>query len=406
MSSPTPPSIDVTQAQRIIDHHFGGTDDHSTIVKLVELENQGYSHTPDLKTYVADLQKPGSSSPPSSSCFITISHPTLTPPHASIIDVIYPRPSLPLIAHLLSLIRTHTSIPIRESTLDTSLSTIPFHYLLSPLSPFPSHTLISLPLARASGLLSPQAQLSIELLLGQFLGQLHSGVQNDWYGLPIFGPGEGGGDERYSWQETFTGLMDRVLTELEVREHEYELGITYSDVHRYLSRAIASFLFDDVEVPSLVWLTGSEHDIYITLPSPSPSSSSHPSLPPASSPTPGTIAAILPNITHALWGDPLLESLMMGPALGEGPSRAFMEGYAGGGGGPVLVFARQKTKRMWYTLFLAGVVLLRYGPGNQNEDGEGEGEEEEEEEWIGEKRRWARDVIGQCVERLRDAPCY
>lgn len=73
-----------------------------------------------------------------------------------------------------------------------------------------------------------------------------------------------------------------------------------------------------------------------------------------------------------------------------GPSKALVEGYmAGEGGGPLMPFARQRTKRLWYTLFTAGVVLLN-APADQA-DG---------------KLKWAGDAIMACVRELKDAPCY
>ncbi|GLB41026.1 hypothetical protein LshimejAT787_0902410 [Lyophyllum shimeji] len=376
-------SIDLDQAQRVVDKHFPH-EHRSTVAALIALQDTGYSHTSDIKTYVVDLLKSGSTSAPTTSCFLTIARPTpsVTPYHQS---------SLPLVAKLLSLIRTNTAIPIRESTLDTSLSLIPFHYLLSPLSPFTSSSIVSLPAARASGQLSDKAQLSIDLLLGAFLGQLHNGVQNDWYGRPTLEDTQTPpSDMGYSWQETFTGCLDELLAHVESDEAAYGMSLPYTDIRQYLSRAIGSFLFDDVEVPSLIWFTGSEDDIYITLPSSSQVKESA---------EPGTIAAILPNVGHALWGDPLLEAFMMGDtsrvAEGNGPSKAFMEGYVAGGGGPVLVFPRQKTKRIWYSVFLALVVLTKYGPIREGE-----------ELWVKEKRKWARETLDVCISALKDAPCY
>lgn len=287
--------------------------------------------------------------------------------------------SLPLAAELLDRIRTQTDIPILKSTLDTSLAITPYHYLLSPLSPFHSTDIISLPDARRSGILSPHNTVMIDLLLGKFLGQLHSSVQNDWFGRPEPGRKEPPAPS-YSWQETFTGLLEDLLAQVEARG----LAIPYTDIRGHLSRAIGSFLFDDVEVPSLVWFTGSEHDIYMVLPSVK-----------AASRAPGGIAAILPNIAHALWGDPLLECFMMGEE-GAGPSEAFLEGYEGGGGGKLTVFPRQKTKRLWYTFFLGLLVLTKYGLAGQ----------EGEEPFVEEKRIWAREKLEKCAEALKDAPCY
>jgi hypothetical protein len=148
-----------------------------------------------------------------------------------------------------------------------------------------------------------------------------------------------------------------------------ELEIPFEEIRRYLSRAIGFFLFDDVEVPSLIGFTLSNEDVLISLPSASTADEPH--------------IVSLPIPTHALWADPMLETLFMPP----GPSQALLEAYTNGGG-PLIVFPRQRTKRIWYTLFLAGVVLV-------------EGVREDME-----KVKWATELIRECMEKLKDAPCY
>ncbi|KAI8973109.1 hypothetical protein BD414DRAFT_540009 [Trametes punicea] len=104
--------------------------------------------------------------------------------------------------------------------------------------------------------------------------------------------------------------------------------LPYEDVRQYLSRAIGFFLFDDCEVPSLISFTGDEDATF-----------------------------------------------------------AFVEGY----GGPLIVFGRQKTKRLWYTIFLALVVLLQAKRSGETEN---------------EKVKWATEVLHRSVADLKDAPCY
>ena len=95
---------------------------------------------------------------------------------------------------------------------------------------------------------------------------------------------------------------------------ELELKIPFEEIRRYLSRAIGFFLFDDVEVPSLIDFTLSNDDVFISLPSASTADEPH--------------VISLPIPTHALWADPMLETLFMPP----GPSRALLEAYTNGGG--------------------------------------------------------------------------
>ena len=231
---------------------------------------------------------------------------------------------------ILSRICSATALPIKEPILDSTLQHVPYVCLLTQPVASRSSSLISLASARSQGLLTAQDEALVELQLGKYLGQLHSGVQNDWFGIPL-AQGEPV-DASYSWQETFTLLLESLLSECQDMTGD-ELGLPYEDIRRYLSRAIGFFLFDDVEVPSLVWLTGSEHDIYLS--------------------SEKEVIAILPSVAHALWGDPLLESFFLPPA----PSKLFLEAYTASGGEPLLAFSRQKTKRLWYSVFLALVVL-------------------------------------------------
>jgi len=132
-------------------------------------------------------------------------------------------------------------------------------------------------------------------------------------------------------------------------------------------------------VPSLVWFTGTEDDIYI-----SPSQLNNPGR--------AGLAAILPNVSHALWGDPLLETFFM-----EERSEVFMEAYKESGGEELNFLPRHRTKRLWYTLFLALIVLKERGseissllhsgaPYNFNS-------------------AWAKRTIIESTEALKDA-CY
>ncbi|TFK37124.1 hypothetical protein BDQ12DRAFT_653432 [Crucibulum laeve] len=364
------PSITSEQAQRIIAKNNPDIK-QSRVAMMTEVVNRGYSYTPSLKTYLLDLAAPDSdntASPPSS-CFLTISTPDAGSGN-------YHPNFLPIVYQILSRIRTQTGIPIPESVLDITLTDIPYHYLLSPVTLIGSKDIIPLSRARKEGLINLNDNLLIDLQLGKFLGQLHSGVQNDWYGLPNLAEPM---DASYSWQETFTSFLEELLVRFETVGYD----LPYEDIRRSLSRAIGFFLFDDVEVPSLVWFTGGEDDIYVALPIESRYLSIK---------TP-TIAAILPSVSHALWGDPLLESFFLPPA----PSAALQEGYNGGGGGPLIVFPRQETKRAWYTLFLALVTLTNHGLTPREDD---------EHPESAEKRIWCRETILKCVEILKDGPCY
>lgn len=285
--------------------------------------------------------------------------------------------SLQLIHQIIDHIRARTEMPAQNSILDTSLKLVPFHYLISPACPLKSSEIISLSTARQSDLLSPQDALLIDLQIGKCLGQLHSSVQNDWYGLPQLEPPQ---DPSYSWQETFTLLFETLLDDLETAH----VKLPYEEIRHYLSRAIGSFLFDDVEVPSLIWFTGSDHDVYVSLPADRAARVRG-------------VVAILPNVAHALWGDPLLETFFLPP----NPSTAMLEGYSGGGGGPLTHLPRHRTKRTWYTLFLT-LVVLKERAYTINTSAEGS----EVLSTTDVNQAWVRDTILKSIESLRHAPTY
>lgn len=343
-----------------------------------------HSFTASTRTYIINLIKPGPTTSPVDNdtsghptvaprhqtpcaCFLTIAAPTTSPSE-------YNPNSLPVIHTLLNLIRSKTEIPLAESILDTSLSLIPYHFLLSGTTNTTSDHLVSIADARKLGLFSEKASAFIDLELGKLLGQLHSNVQNDWFGVPSLKEPT---DPSYSWQETFTSLLEGLISHFEKGDIKVDFEIPYEKIRLYHSRAIGFSLFDDVEVPSLVWVTGSEDDIFIAKPSD------------PDDPWRFEIAAILPVAPHALWGDPLLESFFIPP----NPSKAMAEGYIGGGGGALTIFPRQNTKRIWYDLFLALLVLYEIRAlGDADE--------------LKEKRAWCEKTILDSVDALKDAPCY
>lgn len=152
-----------------------------------------------------------------------------------------------------------------------------------------------------------------------------------------------------------------------------KVEIPFEEVRRYLSRAIGSFLFDDCEVPSLVSVTGDEDSILVRV---------------GEAEEDVEITSLIP-FSHALWGDPLLEALFV-----DDPSPTFLEAY----GGSPIVFARQRTKRMWYTFFTALMIVL------QAEKGRGIVPASLQDSHN--RLSWARDTIVACVEKLKNAPCY
>ncbi|CDO68977.1 hypothetical protein BN946_scf184777.g7 [Trametes cinnabarina] len=279
-------------------------------------------------------------------------------PPASTASVNYSPNTLETEHALLKLLSSQTSIPHPTiHAFDTSSSIVPYPYLLL------SHPRgVPLSAARASGKLSPRQAALLDLRTGAYLKQLHD-VQNDWFGLPSQAQ-----DALYSWQEAFTPLLEGLLEDAQ----RAGVALPYEDVRRYLSRAIGSFLFDDCEVPSLVSFTGDEDATFVDfdLETGAPGGADA-----------DVAVTSFAAFSHALWGDPLLETMLLNP------SAAFIEGY----GGPVILFGRQKTKRLWYTVFLTLVVLLQAKKSGEVEN---------------EKVQWAEEMLHKSVAALKDAPCY
>ncbi|KAF5390942.1 hypothetical protein D9757_003943 [Collybiopsis confluens] len=340
-------AITLDVAQRLVDNAFPDDNTTYSLCHTFSMVHSGILYTRGHGSFIIDLSS-------SHTAFITIADS----------QALSTTNSIQVIHQLITLIHDHTSLPTPRPILDTSLTLIPHPYILTPPQPFPSSAIITLSKARSQHLLTPNQNAFIDLRVGQILGQLHSRVQNDWYGRPSTTQPT---DPSYSWQETFIALLEPLLER--AQEAQIDLGVSYEDIHKFLSRAIAFFLFDDVQVPSLVWFTGSEQDIYISF----------------SSLDSVQIVIVLPTFAQSLWGDPLLETLFLPPA----PSEAVREGYEASGGEPLLVFGRQKTKRVWYTVFLALVIIT-----------ERENLEEDDQ------RTWALETLNRCAKALKDAPCY
>ncbi|KAJ7750431.1 hypothetical protein DFH07DRAFT_922655 [Mycena maculata] len=353
-SSSGAPSVSIEQGQAIVDKHFSDKGLPATIVNFTQVK-QGYSFSPGLTTYLLDLAL-SSNAEPTHSSFLVLSDTHPAQPSES-----YSPNPLSIFPQLISTIRTNTSIPIPDPTLDTSHAIVHYTYLITPIYPLTSTHLVSLAYARSAQLLTPPQQALIDLQLGQYLGELHKGAQNDWFGLPVPTPPA---DPSYDWQETFTALLEALLDAAPA-----SANLPLVALRSALARAIAAFLFADVAVPSLVWFTGSSDDVFLAF-------------------TPAgefSAFAILPAVAHAMWGDPLIESFFVDA------SDAFWEGYRavrGAEEGTLIAFPRQRTKRLWYDVFLA-LVVLRERRGL--DDG---------------KVEWAEETLRKSAELLRDAPCY
>ncbi|KAA1477954.1 hypothetical protein DENSPDRAFT_845139 [Dentipellis sp. KUC8613] len=369
-----PIDLTIAQAQTIVDAYHG---DKSAPIE--SLERLDYGYNPGTTSYLIRLKSSSESDAQAAPTHILdLSHPPRSEEPGPDPSPSYEPNTLDAQHRLLSHLHSTPSIPPLPFPQPLSLSTsptdaIPYHYLLLSLPPFPhSHSLTPLSTAKQQGLLTPRQQLELDLRLGAHLKQLHA-IENDWFGPPALAS-----DAFFSWQEAFTLMLEEVLTDAEALARGGNLGLEAElpadDIRTALSRGIGGFIFDDVEVPSFVWASGSEDDVLLTLPSDSGAEDRDGDV---------EIAAFL-HAPHALWGDPLLERLLRHPK----PSAAVWEGY---GGDPV-VFGKQETKMLWYDLYEALVILVRAAR-------VGAGEEDE-------RVKWAKEAVGRSVAALKEARNY
>ena len=349
----------------------------------------------------------------------------LAPSHPQPGSATAPGPiTFPALSILLSKVLDSTAVPVpRPVAHDVSGGEGKWHFgWLLLRVPGSSQTHQPTSLASVRHELSPGQLARVELRLGTYLRALH-GITNDWFGIPMDKPtpeppsvlsfatlfaasqtgedGEGDGEDMtpYSWQDTFVLRLEELLEQVcgdEARKAvpPDHINIDVDELRRSLCRAIGSFLFDDVEIPRLIWVTGNEEDVIVSL-TPGEGRKQGGEGTASEGDTEADIAYILPTFGRALWGDPLMEAWFLPP----GPTAAISEGYFGGDeDGTLIEFPRHKTKRTWYTVYLALMVLAE-------EMSQGEGEKMTRASGR-ETIRWARSILPECVEILKNVPCY
>lgn len=325
---------------------------------------------------------------------------------------------------MLTKILDTTAVPVPRPVAHDVEGKWPFGWLLLRVPDSPqTHPSMSLTSIREK--LSPGQLTSIELRLGTYLRALH-GITNDQFGVPkdkpaqehpsvlpsltaLFAASQTGEDGKgyeedmmpYNWQDTFVLQLEELLEYVcsNSRTHDAappdSMDFDVDELRRSLTRAIGSFLFEDVELPRLIWVTGNEEDVILSLtPGKGGKQSSDGNGTASEESTEADIAYILPTFGHALWGDPLMETWFLPP----GPTTVMKEGYFGGEGGTLITFPRHETKRVWYTVYLALVVLAE----GMSQGGEGKTTQKADRETT----RWARSILPECVEILKNAPCY
>jgi len=189
---------------------------------------------------------------------------------------------------------------------DTTKTLVDFDYLLLP-HPSPA----ALPTRTLT-----QAE---ERTFGQHLRKIHA-IDNDWFGVP------GEPSDVISWEEAFTLLLEALLDKTETGEQRDTVKI--ERIRGALSRAIGFFLFDDVEVPSLVWVMGDESSVMEVEEN-------------------GESKLTFLGFSHAVWGDPRMEHVFMDEA----------KNIQGGYDENLFLLPRQRIKGVWYALFFALLVM-------------------------------------------------
>ena len=208
---------------------------------------------------------------------------------------------------ILSQIAQRSDVPVPKVLVsDTTKAIVDFDYLLLP-HPSPA-ALPTRTLAAAE-----------ERTFGQHLRKIHA-IDNDWFGVP------GEPSEVISWEEAFTLLLEALLDKTGADELWDTVKVEH--IRGALSQAIGFFLFDDVEAPSLVWLTGDESSVMEVEEN-------------------GESKLMFLGFSHAVWGDPRMEQVLMNE------DKDLKEGYDEN----LFLLPRQKIKGVWYSLFFALLVV-------------------------------------------------
>jgi hypothetical protein len=208
---------------------------------------------------------------------------------------------------ILSQVAQRSDVPVpRVLVSDTTKALVDFDYLLLP-HPSPA----ALPICTLTS--------AEERTFGQHLRKIHT-IDNDWFGVP------GEPSEVISWEEAFTLLLEALLDKTGADELWDTVKIEH--LRGALSQAIGFFLFDDVEVPSLVWLMGDESSAMEVEEN-------------------GESKLTLLGFSHAVWGDPRMEHVFMEEV------KDIQEGYDKN----LFLLPRQRIKRIWYALFFALLVV-------------------------------------------------
>jgi hypothetical protein len=236
-----------------------------------------------------------------------------------------------------------------HSRASTNPLPIPIPSPIVPVTKFDSGTFSYFLLSRPSGVpfrrdtLPIHEHSSTDFHIGSFLRDLHT-IDGEYFGRP----GTPTNEQLYVWQEAFTLALEEVIDKAQELSGVLD-SLPFEAIRSLLSRAIGSFVFDDVEWPSLVTIAADESDFLL-------------------SPTGELVCALATGLSHATWGDPLLEQLFMRPR------HQLIAGYKNEPYTPhdaeteedsqnpsswgLTTFARQQNKMVWYQLYVALVAIV------------------------------------------------
>lgn len=312
-SRQTSPIVTLEGALKIAQHHYGSP---LELVSLSRLDSYSFR---SVKTYEVHCISRATSSPSEVSYILEAYYPGgawVTSPDAT--------------KSILSQIAQRSDVPVpRVLASDTTKSLVDFDYLLLP---HPS------PAALPTRTLAAHE----ERAFGQQLRKIHA-IDNDWFGVP------GEPSDVINWEEAFTLLLEALLDKTETDELWRTVKI--ERIRGALSQAIGFFLFDDVEAPSLVWLTGDELSAMEVEEN-------------------GESKLTFLGFAHAVWGDPRMEHVFMDEI------KSIQEGYDEN----LFLLPRQRIKWVWYGLFYALLIVA------ESEDGR--------------RVERARLKVKECVDRL------
>lgn len=189
-------------------------------------------------------------------------------------------------------------------------------------------------------------KIKFDYCIGNFLRLLHQ-IDGEFFGRP----GTPEDERQYTWQDAFVLALEEALDSVQDTVGPDFPGET---IRRQLSCAIGSFLFDDVEWPSLVTITADEGSFLLSEDN-------------------NVVCTLANGLPRAVWGDPLMERLFVEPrwplVMGYKEREGSTPEYFANGSpdkssiseSGLTILPRQNTKMLWYQLYAALIPIAEGG---------------------------------------------